>query len=278
MMKHIFIFLLMFPAILFAQPKITDIIWKGQHNEYLQILKKEADLMKGQHTQEFKVVKYAKNDYIILSSRHVSGYIEQKYNIVRLTQDTLILAPESRDIFKLSRLNEDNQYVFVNTLNGFTFVKLHFATTLVAPSLNIDISITLDIDSARNSRVKLHDDYMNETNVISTGISKYDYHRLISILAAFDISSFPEEFIAKEQANREPEGRALHNYFGIIFQSDEAKPECRNSFLEIQYNDQTKKCKSCATVPFYYPLLEDFLMNYIATKSSQSGRNPKLWY
>jgi len=36
-MKKIILFLLLSPAIIFAQPKITDIIWKGQNNEYLEI-------------------------------------------------------------------------------------------------------------------------------------------------------------------------------------------------------------------------------------------------
>jgi len=277
-MKHLFLFLFLSPALLFAQNKILEIPWIGQNKEYLYIEKKIATLNKGQFVQEFAVKKYVKNKYFILLSRHISGYLEQKYNIVLCAQDKLILEPEGIDIFKLSRLNEDNQYVFETNLEGITFVKLHFSTTIIASSLDINISITLDIDSARNSRVKLHDDYMNETNVVTTIMSKNDYNRFVSILNAFDIDSFPEEFMGRERANREPEGRSFHNYFGIIFRSDEAKRECSNSYLEIQYNDQTKKCKSCAIIPFYYPLLEDFLMNYISMKSYQSGKNPKLWY
>jgi hypothetical protein len=268
----------MFPAILFAQPKITDIVWKGQNKEYLQILKKTAGLKKGQYIQEFKVVRYAKNEYIILSSQHTTGYLEQKYNIVRFTKDTLILAPEGKDIFKLSQLNEENQYVFVNTPKELPFGKLHFASSIIAPSLDYHVSITLYIDSARNSRVKIHDDYMNETNVVTTKISKKDYKRLIQILAACDMGSFPEEFAPKDQKFATFEENPLSSSRGVVFHVKQEFLECSNSIFQVQYNDQIKKCKGCTFVPFYYPALEDFLMRYIAMKSFQSGKNPKLWY
>jgi len=119
-MKHLLLllllllFLFLFPALVFAQPKITDITWKGKNNEYIEISKKNATLKIGQHSKSFEVVKYVKNSYLILSSEHISGTIEQKYDIVRFTEDTLILAPTGKDVFRLSKANENNQYIFVN--------------------------------------------------------------------------------------------------------------------------------------------------------------------
>jgi hypothetical protein len=277
-MKPIFIILLLFPALLFAQTKITDIPWVGQSKEYLYIEKKLATLIKGQHIQEFKVEKYVKNDYFILSSQHATGYYEQKYHIVLFTANKLILAPEGRDIFKLSHLNEQDQYVFENNLNEFTFVKLHFESSLISSELDCNLSFSLDIDSARNSRVKIHDDYMNETNVVTTSMSMGDYKRMVTILAGVDIGSFSEEFIYKKQEIPESESKFQLNSFGAAFLVEEGHKECSNSVFEIQYNDQIKKCKGCNFFPFYYPALEVFLMRYMAIKSNQSGRNPKIWY
>jgi hypothetical protein len=163
------------------------------------------------------------------------------------------------------------------SLNEFRFGKLRFTTALVVPALGINLSISLEIDSARKSRVKLHDGYMNETNVVTTSISKKDYQRLIQILSAFDFSNLPEEFIFKKQEVTETEKTLWRGPWGIVLHIEEGRPECSNSIFEIQYNDQIKKCKSCAAVPFYYPALEDFLWDYIALKSGQSGKMPRLW-
>jgi len=256
-MKPFFLFLFLFPAIVLAQPKITDIIWIGKNKEYLQILKKEAGLRKGEHIQEFKVVQYVKNSYIIFGDQHITGYIEQRYDIVRLTQDTLILAPAGKDVFRLCQPDENNQYVFVNTLsNGFSFTKLHFETSLSVRPHGLDLQITLDIDSTRKSRLKIHDDYMNETNIVTTPMDRFEYKRFIQILAACDLNNLLEEtsYLLSE---------------GM---------ECCNSVFEIQYNGQVKRCKGCTSFPFYYPALEDFLLSYMTSKSAQSGRMPRIWY
>ena len=266
-MKQFFLIslILFFHFFIYAQqPKITDIVWKGTNNEYLQILKKEAGLNKGQHFQEFAVIKYVKNSYIVLASPHISGLYWQQYDIVRFTKDTLILAPVGRDVFKLSQPNEDNQYVFVNSLNGFTFTKLHFTTSLVAPELDLNLSITLTIDSTKKSFVKLHDDYMNETNVVTTSMGKHEYKTLITILAGLDISNLPKN-LPDSYLN------SLPKYF--IY----AQLECCNSFFEVRYNDQVETYKGCTSIPFYHPALAPFLINYIAKKSAQSGRMPRLW-
>ena len=276
-MKHIFLLLLFLfiPILIFAQPKITDIIWVGQNNEYFQILKKEAYLNKGQHFQEFRVVKYVKNRHHILASQHISGYVEQQYDIVRFTYDTLILAPIGRDIFKLNKPNKENQYVFVNSLNGFTFVKLHFKTSIVVPESNYYLSINLTIDSTKKSFVKLHDDYMNETNVVTTSMSKYEYKALITILAGLNIGGLPENFVPSILSLLISSNLFRLNDYLVL--TDHAAVECCNSFFEIQYNDQIKTCKGCTFVPFYHPALESFLVDYIAMKSFQSGRRPILW-
>jgi hypothetical protein len=253
-MKHILLFFSLFPAIVWAQPKITDIIWVGKNKEYLHILKKEAELTKGQHVQEFKVEQSVKNNYIILSSQHITGYLEQKYDIVHFTQDTLILTPVGKDVFRLSSPNEKNQYVFTNSLNGFTFIKLHFETSLFVSSQDLYLQIMLDIDSTRKSRVKIHDDYMNETNIVTTAMDRFEYKTFIQILAACDINNIPEE----------------------VSYSLSDDMQCCNSIFEIQYNNQIKKCKGCTPLPFYYPALENFLLSYIASKSAQSGMMPIL--
>ena len=269
-MKQFFLLYLMllFHFLAYSQPKITDIVWKGINNEYLQIFKKYATYNKGQHFQEFSVVKYVKNSYIVLASPHISGLYWQQYDIVHFTKDTLILAPVGRDVFKLSQLNENNQYVFINSLNGFTFVKLHFTTTLIVPELDLNLSITLTIDSTRKSFVKLHDDYMNETNVVTTSISKYEHKTLNTILAGLDISNLPEKAVV-DLPNTYL--NSLPKYF--IY----AQLECCNSFFEVHYNDQVKTYRGCTSIPFYHPALAHFLINYIAMKSGQSGRRPKLW-
>jgi hypothetical protein len=239
----------MFPAIILAQPKITDIVWVGKNKEYLQILKKEAAVKKGEHVQDFKVAKYIKDSYLIFSSQHITGYIEQKYNIIRFTKDTLILAPEGRDIFKLCRPNEENQYVFVNCLNTFTFEKLHFESSFE------HFTLTLDIDAEKNSRVKIHDDYMNDTKVVTTSIDKFQYKSLISILAAGDIDSFPEEY---------------------YLQNDE-EIECCRSIFQIHYNNQLKRCTGNWLFPFEYQALAKFIWDYISSKAGQSSFGPEIW-
>ena len=268
----------MFPTIIFAQPKIEDIVWVGKNKEYLHIIKKEAAFCKGNHVQEFKVVKYVQNNYVIFSCEHVSGYLEQKYNIVKFTQDNLILEPVGKDIFKLSKPNENNQYVFTNSLNGFTFVKLHFSTSMVDTTLGIKISITLDIDSARKSRVKIHDDFMNETNIVTTSMSKNEYKRFVQILSAFDLSSLSEDFGNTIQDITKFDAKPLRISKDIVFYGNQGRSECSNSVFEVKYNDQITKCKGCSLVPFYYPALKDFLLSYIASKSAQSGRNPSILY
>ena len=170
---------------------------------------------------------------------------------------------------------EENQYVFVNSLNGFTLVKLHFTTTLILPESYLNLSITLTIDSAKKSFVKLHDDYMNETNVVTTSISKQEYETLISLLAGLDISSFPENFVPADPSILISSNIIRLNDY--LVSTDHAAVECCNSLLEIRYNDQIKTCKGCSFVPFHHPVLERFLVDYIAGKSAQSGRNPKLW-
>ena len=94
-----------------------------------------------------------------------------------------------------------------------------------------------------------------------------------------DIDALPEEYlpIVQNKATR-MEGRLLRTAPYISVSINQGNRECSNSIFEIRYNDQFKRCKSCATVPFDYPVLEDFLLEYISNKSWQSGREPKIWY
>jgi len=92
-MKHLlFLFyLILFHFFAHSQSKIT---WVGQNKEYLNISKKTATLQKGREYTEFNMVKYVKNKYFILSKDTPWNSYKTKFNIVSITQDTLILAPE----------------------------------------------------------------------------------------------------------------------------------------------------------------------------------------
>jgi len=157
-------------------------------------------------------------------------------------------------------------------------ILLSDTTTIIDESLGVNISILLDIDSSRNSRVKLHDDYMNETNIVTTQMSKIEYKQLLQILSAFDLSMLSEDFANKGKDITKYEAKPLRISKDIVIYGSRGTKECSNSVFEIRYNDLITKCKGCSLVPFYYPALKDFLLRYISTKSYQSGRNPKILY
>jgi hypothetical protein len=234
----------------YSQSKITDITWVGKNKEYLQISKQSAELRKGEHYQKFKINKYVKESHIILSCQHISGYLEQKYNIISFTENTLILEPEGKDVFRLCQPDENNRYVFDNSLNRFTFEKMLFETTL-----GFYYKISIYIDSKKNSRVEIQDDYANETAIVRSPISKTDYNKLIAILAARDIGSFPNEY---------------------FWTDDENDIKCCNSSFEIWYNGSIKKCKGCTHVPFDYDRLKFFLWDYFVLKASTIGVAPTM--
>jgi len=150
-MKHFLFFsLILFHFITCSQPNnISKITWVGENKEYLNISKNKflwqktsqffSDSLQQQynitvsHSQQFCIVKYVKNSHIILSrifEKYNSIKVEQKYNIVRFTKDTLILSPEGGDIFTISEPNEQNQYVFVNSMLTYKFEKLYYETSL----------------------------------------------------------------------------------------------------------------------------------------------------
>jgi len=56
----------------------------GTNNEYLNFSKNSATLQKGNVFQEFDVIKYVKNNYILLSKLSFGMEIKKKYNIVSL--------------------------------------------------------------------------------------------------------------------------------------------------------------------------------------------------
>ena len=216
--------------------------WVGPNNEYLNISKKTASLQKGRKYIEFNVVKYVKNKYFILSQTNHGIEFKTKYNIVSITQDTLIMAPEGRDFFNIGESNKRNQYVFVNSMLIYKFVRLHFET----PLSNEDAEksrITLDIDSAKRSKVTVKDVYSNETKVYRSPVTKKDYERLIKILSSYDLSSFPDE--------------------NIMFDSI----KCHYSILEIWFNDQKKLFKGCFAVPKNYLKLGDFMWEYVMLRT-----------
>jgi len=160
---------------------------------------------------------------------------------VHFTEDTLILTPKGKDIFALGKASEENQYVFVNSMLSYKFVEF-YAEYLGNVGKNT-IRIIYYIDSARNSRIVVKNEYFDETTVYKTPISEKDYERLVKILSSCDIGSISEE--PKEDA--------------VI-----DKEECLDAILEIRYNDQIKTFKGCFD---YLPVdfgvkLGNFLFEY----------------
>ena len=242
LMKRIFLLssLILFHFITYSQPNIHKITWVGENNEYLNISKKTALLQKGNNYTQFGVTKYAKDNYIIFSKTIHDAEVKQKYNIVCLTKDTLILFPEGEDIFELNKTNEQNQYVFVNSMLNYKFESLYFETFLNDMSdPKKPMKIILFIDSARNSRVVTQNDFFNENKMYRAPISEQEYKYLVKLLSSYDIGSIPEEETV-------------------------IKTDCTFSILEISYNNQTKKFKGCFN--FHAPFadkLKKFICDYI---------------
>jgi len=242
-MKHLIFLstLILFYFITCSQPKIDKITWVGQNNEYLNIGKEKAILQKGMEYQEFKISKIEKNDFIILSKKDNKEKLEQKYNIVHLTNDTLILSPNGADFFELCQPNEKNQYIFVNNMLNYKFVELYLEYSFKARYDTI--RIVLYIDSTKKSRIVIKDEYFDEAKVYTSPILDYEYESLVKILSSCDISCIPEEGEMIEEV-------------------------CQNSFLEIRYNDQIKIFKGCARFPANCNAkFSNFLLDYIFKKT-----------
>ena len=126
----------------------------------------------------------------------------------------------------------------------------YFETTI-----NFYYKITLDIDSAKVSKIVIQDDYLNETSVIRSPIGNIDYNKLLSILALQDISRFPEEYYWADHEN---------------------DVKCCNSIFELRYNGQIKKSRGCTYMPFNYLKLENFLWDYIGMKAGTVGGAPTI--
>jgi len=249
-----------FPSVIFAQPKINKITWVGTDNEYLKISKKTASFNNGNIRQYFHVNQHVKGDYIILSkicsakNRKEGKSEEQKYSIIRFTADTLILAPEGNDILNLCKMNEQKQCVFVNK-NRFSPQTIQFISLYFETKLGLHTKIALFIDSTKLSQIFIYNRTYEEKTEIKSPIDPKTYYRLISILENYDIGRFPEEY----------------------FMLDD-DVQCSNSFFEIKYNDQIKRCKSCAYFPFNYAKLESFIRNHIEVRAGLSIGAPRIYY
>jgi len=237
--------LILFHFFLYSQPKINKITWVGINNEYLNFFKNSATLQKGNVFQEFDVIKYVKNNYILLSKLSFGVEIKKKYNIVSLTKDTLILAPDGDDIFSLSEPNKLNHYVFVNSILNYKFVSL-YSEEPIDNNVGVLKSASIRIDSARNTKITLKDESTNRIITFKSPIDKKDYERLLRILSSHDISSYQSDN-------------------SIIIDKN-----CRLRVLEIKFNNQIKIFKGCDDaflVPKGYAELSDFLAEIIALKT-----------
>jgi hypothetical protein len=247
----------MFPAIVLAQSKIKidkiDWVWKG--NEYFTVSKKKAVIENEKGQRTIKVARLAK-DYFILSkgSASLGNYVEQRYDVVYLSLDTLILDPVGVDTFQLGQPNKHNQYLFENRdrvpFRSINLVRFYFETTI-----DFYYKVSLGIDFRGNSRVTLIDDYSEERTLIKSPLGRIDCNRLIAILEDYDINKMPcDDFI------------------------DEKDIKCCNSVFEIMYNNQYQKCQGCAYFPFNYPKLENFIRDVILTKAGSIGAAPTIRY
>jgi len=242
-------FLLLFALIIFhffacSQPKISKITWVGENNQYLNLTKKKPTLQQGSNYKQFERTKYAK-DYIILSEVYHSKKIEQKYKVVHFTQDTLILAPKGEDVFALSEANEQNQYVFVNSMLSYKFVSIYYETSFY----NFDnpkdkLKFILCIDSAKNSRVLVQNESFSEGTMYTAPPSKVEYERLIKILSSYDFSHFPEE------------------------ENIEIDKESPYQILEISYNDQMKNISGFSLPANFANELGYFMCEYIELRAN----------
>jgi TonB family protein len=234
----------------------SKITWVGKNNEHLNISEKTASLQKGVDFQQFKVVRYAKNNYIILSQTQHRAKFKQKYNIVHATKDTLILTPEGGDIFALGETNEHNQYVFVNSMLTYNFVELYYEAlfhqnNLVNPK--VSLKVILYIDSAKRSHVVVQNKISNETNMYTTPPSKVEYKRLLQILSSCDISCIQNEYRMIDEKN---------SY----------------SILEIHYNDQIKIFNGFTYLPpNLADELADFISDYIESRANITAQGWRIW-
>jgi hypothetical protein len=247
-MKHLIFLssLILIHFLTCSQPKIDKITWVGQNNEHLNISKKTASLQKGMKFQEFGVVKYVKNNYIILAQIDHGTAFAQMYNIVHFTKDTLILVPEGMDFFELCEANEQNQYIFVNSLLTYKFVSLYYETP-INNHYGVLKRVAIYIDSARNSKITLTDESIKKTITFKSSIDKKDYERLIKILSSCDISNYPEVNTVIDDKN------------------------CRRQIFEIRCNAQIKTFKGCNgafIIPSGYADLSGFLAEFVSLKAN----------
>jgi len=238
-----------------SKVKINKIDWVWKSNEYFNVSKKKASIENEKGKQIFTVSRFEKKYFILSKGSLPSGnYVEQRYDIVHLTLDTLILAPVGVDAFQLGKLNEKHQYSFDNRdrvpFRSINLVRFHFETTI-----DFYVKIILGIDFRGNSRVAIIDDYSAEHTLIKSPLGKADCERLLAILKDYDIGNMP-----------------CSNYV------DEDDTQCCNSVFEIMYNNQYLKCQGCAYFPFHYPKLENFIRDVILTKAGQSGAAPTIRY
>jgi len=228
-----------------SQPKISKITWIGENNQFLNLSKKKPTLQQGVSYKQFERVKYSKGD-IILSGMYNSIKIEQKYKVVSFTQDTLILMPKGKDVFTLCETNEQNQYVFVNSMLTYKFASLYYETSFnnFDNSKGDKLKFILYIDSAKNSRVVIQNESFNETTIYTAPPSKVEYEQLIKILSSCDLSSFSEEDVAIDK-------------------------ESPYEILEIGYNDQVKKINGFTCLPVSFAdELGYFVCEYIELRAN----------
>jgi hypothetical protein len=232
--------LILFHFLASAQPNIHKTTWVGENREHLNISKKTACLQKGRNFIQFDVVKYVKGKYIIFSNTVNGLELKTKYNIAHINQDTLILMPEGNDFFELTEPDQQNRYVFVNSLRTYKFVKLHFE---ISSNFENTRRYYFDIDSAKRLKVTKKDEYFNETKIYRSPVTKKDYERLLKILSRCDIDYYPDENVWDDKG--------------------------RNSILEIWYNDKRKIFKG--GIPAFYSKLGDFMWEYMMLRTNFSN-------
>ena len=96
-------------------PKLKKITWVGENNEYFKISKRTASFEDNKVRLRFDVILFEKNFFTLVKTEYYASdgkvkkrQIEQKYEIVYFSKDTLIISPIGTDSLQIGQLN-DNQ-------------------------------------------------------------------------------------------------------------------------------------------------------------------------
>jgi hypothetical protein len=133
-------------------------------------------------------------------------------------------------------------------MQPFNFHKLRFETYY-----GYYLKITLEIFASGNSIVNIEDEYYAQTTNINSAMDRKEFTDILFILARCDYDSFVEEKVKNNL-------------------------KCCNSFFEVSFNDEIKRCRGCAFSPFNNRELESALWHFIVFKAQHALDAPNIPY